>query len=69
LVPDLKERIVYESDLGKRSAWYLTAIIHQKIFASERGELILAIDKEGITEKAVLKDVLFFGDVMAERIR
>lgn len=69
IVPDLKERVVYEADLGKGSAWYLTAIIHQKIFASDRGELILAIDKEGITEKAMLKDVLLFGDVIAERIQ
>ncbi|MEA3419329.1 MAG: DUF3108 domain-containing protein [Campylobacterota bacterium] len=69
IVPDAKERIAYETDLGKGSAWYLTAIIHQKIFASDRGELILAIGKDGITEKAVLKDVVMFGDVMAQRIK
>ena len=69
LVPSKEERKVYESSLGRGDYWYLTAIIYQKIFASNQGELYLAIDKDGITQKAMLKDVLLFGDVIVERIK
>jgi hypothetical protein len=60
---------LYENDLGSGGYWYLTAIIHQKIFSSNRGELMLSVDKNGITKKAILKDVVLFGDIRAERVR
>jgi len=59
----------YEKILGKGDYWYMTVIIHQKIFASNRGELMLAIGKDGIVEKAVLKDLVMFGDLVAKRIK
>ncbi len=69
IVPGKEGRGEYEKNLGKDAAWYLTAIIHQKIFASSKGELILSIDETGITQKAMLKDVVMFGDIVAERVR
>ena len=69
IVPDRENRADYERDLGKGAAWYLTAIIHQKIFSSSKGELILSIDESGITQKAMLKDVVMFGDILAERVQ
>lgn len=69
IVPSRDERADYEKDLGKGAAWYLTAIIHQKIFSSSRGELILSINEAGITQKAMLKDVVMFGDILAERVQ
>ena len=69
IVPDGEGRAGYQKDLGEGAAWYLTAIIHQKIFASHKGELILSIDENGITEKAMLKDVVMFGDILAERVQ
>ena len=69
IVPDREERAGYEKNLGKGAAWYLTAIIHQKIFSSSKGELILSIDESGITQKAMLKDVMMFGDILAERVQ
>ncbi len=68
IVPDSEARKRYIDTLGKGDFWYITAIIHQKIFDSDRGELMLAVDKEGITQKAVLKDLVMFGDLVAERI-
>ena len=62
-------RMLYENTLGSGGNWYLTAIIHQKIFSSNRGELLLSVDENGITKRAILKDVLLFGDIRAERIR
>jgi len=49
-------------------SWYARAIIHQDIFSSDKGELLLRIGKDGITEKAVLKDLIFFGDIRAIRL-
>ncbi len=44
-------------------------IVYQKIFSSDKGELLLKIGKnDGITQKAVLKDLLLFGDVRAYKI-
>lgn len=59
----------YKKDLGKDAQWYATAIIHQKIFSSKEGRLKLAVGKDGITNNAVLKDVIFFGDIRALRIK
>lgn len=65
VIPSADEREIYQRLLGDNAAWYATAIIHQKIFSSAEGELLLAIDAEGITQKAILKDVIFFGDITA----
>jgi hypothetical protein len=58
----------YYEMLGEGASWYATAIIHQKIFSSKEGRLMLAVGSDGITNKAVLKDVIFFGDIRAKRI-
>jgi len=68
-IPKESELKEYKKTLGKGDYWYMTAIIYQKIFASNKGELMLAVDKDGITQKAVLKDLMMFGDLVAERIR
>ena len=43
--------------------------IHQKIFSSSNGELFISLNKEGFCDKAVLKDVLIFGDITGEMIK
>lgn len=40
--------------------------INQKIFGSEKGELFLFLEPNGIVKKALLKDVALFGDFFAE---
>ncbi len=42
---------------------YLKVTIYQKLFGSKGGELYLAMDERGVVHKAVLKDVVMFGDV------
>ncbi len=69
VVPDTKHRAVYEKVLGKGDFYYLTAIVYQKLFQSNRGELMIAIGKDGIAEKAVLKDLILYGDLRAERVK
>ncbi|WP_296823781.1 hypothetical protein [Sulfurovum sp.] len=68
-IPASKEIEVYKRTLGKGDYWYMTAIIYQKIFSSNKGELMLAVGKDGITQKAVLKDLIMFGDLVSERIK
>ena len=44
----------------------LAVNLNQKIFLSKKGNLILKLDDEGICTKAILKDILFLGDVRIE---
>ncbi len=68
-IPKESELEGYKKTLGEGEYWYMTAVIYQKIFASNKGELMLAVGKDGITQKAVLKDLMMFGDLVAERIK
>ncbi len=68
-IPKESELKGYQKTLGEGDYWYMTAIIYQKIFASNKGELMLAVGKDGITQKAVLKDLMMFGDLVAERVK
>jgi len=69
VVPDVKHRTDYEETLGKGAFDYLTAIVYQKLFQSNRGELMIAVGKDGIAEKAVLKDLILYGDLTAKRVK
>jgi hypothetical protein len=46
----------------------MKVILSDKIFASKKGELYLGLDSRGLCEKAVLKDVILFGDIRGELI-
>ena len=48
---------------GKTGEWFTTVIMHRKLYHSTQGELDVRMGKEGLVEKAVLKDLIFFGDV------
>ncbi len=50
-------------DLGEKKGYFMKVFINQKIFASKRGELLLDLNDKGICTKAVLKDVILFGDI------
>ena len=68
-IPQSSELGEYKEVLGEENnAWYAKAIVHQNIFSSDKGELLLKIGEDGITQKAVLKDLILFGDIRAERI-
>jgi len=69
MIPETKSLEMYEEALGENNnSWYAGAIIYQEIFSSEQGELLLKIGDDGITQKAVLKDLILFGDIRAKRI-
>ena len=67
-IPKPTEMEEYRELLGDDGAWYARAIVYQKIFSSSKGELFLSIGDDGIAKKAVLKDLILFGDIRAFRI-
>jgi len=69
IIPQKHDLPKYLEALGDDSAWYATAIIHQKIFSSQEGRLLLGVAEDGITNQAVLKDVIFFGDIKGIRVK
>jgi len=69
VIPQESELDEYKDAVGESDdSWYARAIIHQDIFSSDKGELLLRIGDDGITQKAVLKDLILFGDIRAERM-
>ena len=69
VIPKKENLDEYKKSVGEGDdSWYARAIIHQDIFSSEKGELLLRIGNDGVTEKAVLKDLILFGDIRAKRI-
>jgi hypothetical protein len=48
---------------------FFKVILNDKIFSSANGELLINLDHEGLCEKAILEDVLFFGDIVGKRIK
>jgi hypothetical protein len=69
IIPHKNKIKEYKETLGDDSAWYATAVIHQKIFSSKEGRLLLGVGKDGITNRAVLKDLILFGDITAQRTK
>ena len=48
---------------GKEGSWYAKVVMHRKLYHSRQGELDVRMGKEGLVDKAVLKDLIYFGDV------
>lgn len=48
---------------GEKEDWYSKIVMHRKLYNSQKGELGVRMGKEGLVDKAVLKDLIFFGDV------
>lgn len=66
-VPSSSEMARYKKELGDGHKHYFKAIINQPIFASKRGEFMISVDNNGVTHKAVLQDLLLFGDLVATK--
>ncbi len=57
------KKIIHFVGEGQEGDWYSRVVMHRKLYHSKQGELEVRIGKEGLVEKAVLKDLIFFGDV------
>ena len=68
IAPAGKQLSQLKSYLKKKKGHFLIVFVNQKIFASKRGELYLDINDDGVCTKAVLKDVVLFGDIRGELV-
>jgi hypothetical protein len=59
----------YRKDLGKSAGWYAKALIVQKNFRKKKGDILLSVGKDGFIQKAVIKDILLYGDAKLERVK
>lgn len=68
LIPSKPQMKELEESLNIASKAKFIAYINQKIFSSKRGELMISLNDHGFCNKAILKDVLLFGDIAGEMI-
>ena len=55
-------------DLDWKRGHLMKVIVNDDIFASDKGELLINLRDDGLCKQAILKDVLFFGDIRGEMI-
>lgn len=58
-----------KKELEMEDGIFLKVILNDRIFSSANGELLINLGKDGLCEKAVLQDVLLFGDIVGKRVR
>ena len=68
-VPAPNQEESYKKELGETADWYAKALIVQENFRKKRGDILLSVDKDGFIKKAVIKDVLLYGDAKLIRIK
>jgi len=57
----------YRDDLGSSASWYAKAHIVQKSFKNKSGDILLSVSKDGYIKKAVIKDLVMYGDAVLYR--
>ncbi|MDD2781429.1 DUF3108 domain-containing protein [Sulfuricurvum sp.] len=60
------ERVAKELEI--EDGVFVKVILNDRIFSSSNGELLINLDEDGLCEKAILEDVLLFGDIVGKRI-
>jgi len=68
-VPSEHEETIYKKDLGEHITWYAKALIVQKNFRKKKGDILLGGGQDGFIKKAVIKDILMYGDAKLIRIK
>ena len=67
--PNDQELAHYVKDLGIGLKLYAKALIHQKNFRKKKGDILLGVGEDGFIDKAVIKDILFYGDAELKRVK
>jgi dsDNA-binding SOS-regulon protein len=64
-IPSKKEAKKMEKllDKPKEDEWLMNLVMHRQLYHSRQGELMVHMAKDSTIKKAVLKDLIFFGDV------
>lgn len=68
-VPSDAKSARYKRDLGPTASWYAKARIVQENFKNNSGDILLSVAKDGYIKKAVIKDILMFGDAKLIRTK
>ncbi len=68
-VPSNSKVKSYKKDLGSGANLYAKALIHQKNFKKKKGDILLAVAKDGFIKKSVIKDVMLYGDAVLTRVK
>jgi hypothetical protein len=69
MYPKNEELSQIKKSLEMDEGSFLKVVLNDRIFASRNGELLINLDAEGLCEKAVLEDVLLFGDIVGKRVK
>jgi len=68
-VPSGADIASYKKDLGQSADWYAKARIVQKNFRKKKGDILLSVAQDRFIQKAVIKDVLLYGDAKLIRTK
>jgi hypothetical protein len=68
VIPDGDALAQMGEDLGEEGI-YFGVIVHQPIFASKDGELLVVADGDGVAKRVLLKDVIMFGDIVGKLVK
>lgn len=58
-----------KNTLGMAEGDFLKVVLNERIFSSAKGELLINLGSDGLCDKAILEDVLLFGDIVGKRVR
>lgn len=67
--PNARELGEMKRQLDMTDGEFLKVILNDRIFASEKGELLINLGADGLCDKAILEDVLLFGDIVGKRVK
>ena len=68
-IPSKSQYSSYKSDLGDTANWYAKALIYQKNFKKKKGDILLSVSRDGNIKKAIIKDVILYGDASLVRVK
>ena len=58
-----------KKELETEDGDFMKVVLNDRIFSSANGELLINLSRDGLCNKAVLEDVLLFGDIVGVRVR
>lgn len=67
--PGSEETAQMKRKLQTHKGEFVKVILNDRIFSSARGELLINLGADDLCERAILEDVLLFGDVVGTRVR
>lgn len=66
--PQKSELEEMKKTLKMKDGDFIKVILNDRIFSSANGELLINLNQEGLCEKAILEDVLLFGDIVGKKV-